>query len=108
MKRRRLLAGVGLLAVPVASCTDDADAGAGPDDADAGAGPDDTGADATTPTSTEADDAAATDRGTPTPTAAVDDLDLREANVTGVDVDAGDDYRFSVTLIHDDDASGCP
>ena len=108
MKRRRLLAGVGLLAVPAAGCTDDADAGAGTDDIGTDTGTDDTGADATTPTSTEADDAAATDRGTPTPTAAVDDLDLREANVTGVDVDAGDDYRFSVTLIHDDDASGCP
>ena len=32
MKRRRLLAGVGLLAVPAAGCTDDADAGAGSDD----------------------------------------------------------------------------
>ena len=95
MRRRRLLAGVGLLAVPAAGCTDDTDTGAGADD---------TGADATTPADAEADGAAATDGGTPTPTAAVDDLDLREANVTGVDVEAsGDGYRFSVTPIHDDD-----
>jgi len=32
------------------------------------------------------------------------DLDLREANVTGVDAArAGADWRFSVTLFHDDD-----
>ena len=104
MRRRRLLTSVGLLAVPAAGCTDDADTGAEADEADTDAGPDNVGTDATAPTSTEADDAAATDRRTPTPTAAVDDLDLREANVTGIDVEAsGDDYRFSVTLIHDDD-----
>ena len=97
MRRRRLLASVGLLAVPAADCTDDADTGAGTDG---------TGADATTPTDAEADDAAAADDGTATPTAAVDDLDLREANVTGVDVDAGGDHRFSVTLIHDDGEDG--
>ena len=96
MRRRRLLAGIGLFAVPVAGCTDDADTGAGTDGT--GARTDDADTSSATPT-----DAAATDRGTPTPTAATDDLDLREANVTGVDVDAGDDYRFSVTLVHDDD-----
>ena len=93
MRRRRLLASVGLLAVPAAGCTDDADTGAGTDDVDT---------DAMTPTDAEADDAAATDDETATPTAAGDDIDLREANVTGVDT-GGDDYRFSVTLIHDDD-----
>jgi hypothetical protein len=46
---------------------------------------------------------------TATPTGTVTDggagdLDLREANVTGVEFErSGDGYRFSVTLIHDDD-----
>ncbi len=93
MRRRRLLAGAGLLAVPAAGCTDgtDADAGAG-DDGD----PD--------PTATPESDTVATDGGTETPTPGAGDLDLREANVTGVDVDSdGGAYRFAVTLIHDDD-----
>jgi hypothetical protein len=38
-------------------------------------------------------------------TATLDSLDLREANVVGVAVEAQDDgqYRFDVTLIHDDE-----
>jgi len=90
VRRRRLLAGAGLLAVPAAGCTDDAGMGAGTDDV---------GTDA------EANDAAATDGETATPTAAGDDIDLREANVTGVNA-GGDDYRFSVTLIDDDGEDG--
>ena len=101
MRRRRLLAGVGLLAVPAAGCTDDADAGAGSDDGTTGnGGPTSTGTDTESPT-TDAATGETTQGEAVTDTEG--DLDLREANVTGVDVDAGDDYRFSVTLVHDDD-----
>ena len=50
MRRRRLLASVGLLAVPAAGCTDDADTGAGTDDVDMGAGTDDADTSSATPT----------------------------------------------------------
>lgn len=47
-----------------------------------------------------ADGAATTDDGT----SADDELDLREANVVGVEVESRDgSHRFSVTLYHDDD-----
>ena len=41
----------------------------------------------------------------PTPAASDEPLDLREANVVGVDVESrdGDSYRLAVTLYHDDD-----
>jgi len=62
---------------------------------------------------TDATDTTATDPGTETATTGgtatgggttSGDLDLREANVTAVDVeDRGGEYRFSVTLYHDDD-----
>jgi len=38
-----------------------------------------------------------------TPDTATDALDLREANVVGVAFETGENYRFSVTLFHDDD-----
>jgi len=91
VKRRQLLsAGVGLLAVAAAGCTDDAEP---TDDTDAtdGAGTETPGGDASTaePTATSTDTA---------------DLDLREANVTGVGVEEREDgYPFSVTLFHDDE-----
>jgi len=42
---------------------------------------------------------------TESPTTTTIDLDLREANVVGVEITAegGEDYRFDVTLYHDDD-----
>jgi len=91
VRRRQLLsAGVGLLAVAAAGCTDDAEP---TDDTDAtdGAGTETPGGDASTadPTATSTDTA---------------DLDLREANVTGVGVEEREDgYPFSVTLFHDDE-----
>jgi hypothetical protein len=56
------------------------------------------------PTTTGSDETPTTDDGTDGDTPASDALDLREANVVGVAVDAQDDgrYRFDVTLIHDD------
>jgi hypothetical protein len=42
---------------------------------------------------------------TESPTTTTTDFDLREANVVGVELTAedGEDYRFDVTLYHDDD-----
>ncbi|GCF12134.1 hypothetical protein Harman_00690 [Haloarcula mannanilytica] len=42
---------------------------------------------------------------TENPTTTAPDLDLREANVVGVEItdESGGDYRFDVTLYHDDD-----
>jgi hypothetical protein len=42
---------------------------------------------------------------TESPTTTTTDLDLREANVVGVEItdEGGGDYRFDVTLYHDDD-----
>ena len=86
VRRRRLLSvAAASVASGLAGCTDDPGGGEGTAD-----GP---GTDAATP---------ATDEETATGAA---DLDLREANVTGVELEARDDdtYRVSVTLIHDDD-----
>lgn len=56
-----------------------------------------------TPT-TEGGTAATTTTITGTPSGTVDDLDLREANVVGVTVEPVEgDWRFDVTLFHDDD-----
>ena len=88
--RRRLLSvAAATVAGGLAGCTDDPGSGEGT--------PVDTGTDATTPTT----DGGADD-GTATGAA---DLDLREANVTSVELEARDGgaYRFAVTLIHDDD-----
>ena len=85
LTRRRFvaLAGTPTLAA-LAGCS------ASPDDADAGV------------ESTQPTDATGTGTTTTTPTAA--SLDLREANVVGVEYDGdGESYRFSVTLYHDDD-----
>jgi len=82
--RRRLLAVVGGTLSGVAGC-------GAPQSGDGGDGgaPETTG----TPTSSTAATASATP-----------DLDLREANVVDVAVsEAGDGYRFDVTLYHDDD-----
>jgi hypothetical protein len=56
------------------------------------------------PTTTGSDETPATGGGTDGDTPASDTLDLREANVVGVAVEARGDgqYRFDVTLIHDD------
>ncbi|WP_318569324.1 hypothetical protein [Salinigranum marinum] len=57
--------------------------------------------DAATDTSTPDHDATTADERT---TAADGDLDLREANVVGIEFDSvGGGYRFDVTLYHDDD-----
>ena len=89
--RRRLLSvAAATVAGGLAGCTDDPGSGEGT--------PADSGTDAA---------ASATDGGTDdgTVTDAEGDLDLREANVTGIELEARDGgaYRFAVTLIHDDD-----
>ncbi|WP_323676520.1 hypothetical protein [Halorubellus sp. PRR65] len=100
--RRRLLATLG--AVGLAGCltgsdgTDEGLDGDGTTDADDG---DDPGSESSTA-------AEVVDDGEPATTEAAtttDGLDLREANVTGVELDAQGDgrVRFSVTLYHDDD-----
>ena len=91
MVRRRDVLSVAAATVAggLAGCIDDPGSGEGT--------PADTGTDAATP---------ATDGGTDDGTATgAADLDLREANVTGVELEArgGGAYRFAVTLIHDDD-----
>jgi hypothetical protein len=79
--RRRLLSAGGLLFVGLAGCIDGGSSG---DDTD---GPGETGTDAGTPT--DINDS---------------ELDLREANVTAVELERADGgYRVSVTLYHDDD-----
>jgi hypothetical protein len=114
--RRRLLAAIatsGLAGTGLAGCltgddgttvTDDAEEG----DAEEG-DPSTAGTDATTTAAdgeTAGDDGGTADAGgESTATGATGDLDLREANVTGVELDdqGGGDVRFSVTLYHDDD-----
>jgi hypothetical protein len=56
------------------------------------------------PTTTGSDETPTADDGTDGDTPPSDTLDLREANVVGVAVEAQGDgqYRFDVTLIHDD------
>jgi len=85
--RRRVLAGVCVAGVgAVAGCLTD----------DAG-----TAADAGTTEDGGADDGSGGPAGGAT---SADDLDLREANVVGVDLASGSEgTRFSVTLVHDDD-----
>ena len=89
MARRRDVLSVAAATVAggLAGCTDDPGSGEGTAD--------DPGTDAATP---------ATDGGTEDGTA-TGASDLREANVTGVELEARDGgaYRFAVTLIHDDD-----
>jgi hypothetical protein len=101
----RAFGGVGVLAV--AGCLgDDGDAAT---DAPPVTTTDPPGASpATTSDSTGASTPTPTDTSSPTMTDDTDtpdaELDLREANVTAVDVERTDDgYRFDVTLYHDDD-----
>ena len=112
-RRRHLLATVGAFAL--AGCltgsedTDDGDGDAGPGgsdgaDGDAGTGGTDGGDDATgsePSTADGTDGEAATTAGETT----TGDPDLREANVTGVELAAQGDgmVRFSVTIYHDDE-----
>ncbi|MEF8780687.1 MAG: hypothetical protein V5A46_08420 [Haloferacaceae archaeon] len=87
LQRRGVLAGVGLTLSGVAGCLDSPD----------GTTEESTSTDESTPTDEEAPATGTTAGGT-------DDLDLREANVTAVELERTDGgYRFSVTLIHDDD-----
>ena len=89
MRRRRLLvaASAGLAPTTVAGCLDDGPGGDGSPDSG---------------TSTRAD-GEPTDTALGTQTASAN-LDLREANVTAVEVEPkDDDDRFAVTLVHDDD-----
>ncbi|MFC7077945.1 hypothetical protein [Haloarcula halophila] len=90
--RRRLLGLVAGGLVTVAGCTESSEGDAG--------GPTATSAKQTT---TEGD--TPTDRRTEPDGTATPELDLREANVVGVTVESTDDgqYRFDVTLYHDDD-----
>ncbi len=98
-RRRTVLAGTAVALGALAGCTDggsadgDDDSGTGTDGRSDG---DDGNGDGGT------DDGGTETDGDATPS---EDLDLREANVTGVDVESEGDgeYRFSVTLYHDDD-----
>nr|WP_225317734.1 MULTISPECIES: hypothetical protein [Haloferax] len=110
MRRRTLLDTLTASLAEVAGCTspggsqpmtDETDSEATPTqtgDADTTALPDET----TDPDSTES---TVTDGGQPEDGDSAgdsDELDLREANVMAVSVEqSGDDYRFSVTLLHD-------
>jgi hypothetical protein len=104
--RRRLLVGTAAVLGALAGCTgpdgesdDSGDDGSGDD----GSGDSDRTLTGETP-ATGGGDATATDDERPAE-ATTTDLDLREANVVGVTVAAQGDgeYRFDVTLIHDDD-----
>ncbi|NHN48448.1 hypothetical protein G9464_12715 [Halostella sp. JP-L12] len=103
--RRALLAGAAGLLAALAGCST-GDGGSGGDDSDGG---DDT--DATTEPGSGTDEASnggssdEEDDADGATSADPDDLDLREANVTGVAVASEGDgeYRFDVTLVHDDD-----
>lgn len=100
---RCLLTGTGGLAA-LAGCSTD-----GP--SDGGGETTSPPADGETPTAAATDETPASDtakeQATPSPTAD-GDLDLREANVTGVTVEqvGGRTFEFSVTLYHDDDGEG--
>ncbi|MEF8856573.1 MAG: hypothetical protein V5A16_04040 [Haloplanus sp.] len=84
LTRRRTLLGTTAVVAGLAGCSTGDGSTTGDDDSGDG---DATATTTTTPTAT--DDSA---------------LDLREANVVGVEVDRRDEaYRFDVTLIHDDD-----
>jgi hypothetical protein len=114
--RRRVLAGVCVAGVgSVAGCLTGGD-GSGDDGTDADADDDGSGDAADGGGTTEdagmtggagTTEAAGTDAestGSAGGATSADDLDLREANVVGVELASGSDgTRFSVTLIHDDD-----
>ncbi|WP_226023498.1 hypothetical protein [Halomicrobium salinisoli] len=106
--RRHFLAGLAAATAALAGCGGSGDGAAATDDA----GPDSSGDASATPTAGTEDGTATadstetattTDGGGPSsPTPA---LDLREANVVGVAVgdEGGGEYRFDVTLYHDDE-----
>jgi hypothetical protein len=103
ISRRRVLAGVAVAVGGLAGCSGEPTGG---DESSP------TGATTTAPpdaTTAERDDTTAAGGGespgsTSEATTASGDLDLREANVVGVAVERRDgDYRFDVTLYHDDD-----
>ena len=114
--RRRVLAGVCVAGVASATgCLTGSD-GSGDDGTDADAGDDGSGdaadggggtEDAGTTGGAGTTEAAGTDAestGSAGGATSADDLDLREANVVGVELASGSDgTRFSVTLLHDDD-----
>ena len=95
-RRRRLLEAGGAVAALLAGCTDSSETEDAEGDDEGSAGTDD---------ATETTAAADTDDGTDRSSDSDEELALREANVTGVEVEPlGDgEYRFSVTLLHDDD-----
>ncbi|MDS0299128.1 hypothetical protein NDI76_10265 [Halogeometricum sp. S1BR25-6] len=121
--RRRFLAAFALATAGLAGCTDAPDVGTDDDDPgqvggtpspDRGTGrvgsETDTATDRETTTATTTDETTANGTGGATEsrtsaTSPQGELDLREANVVGVTVEAAGDgaYRFDVTLIHDDD-----
>ena len=100
MRRRTLLGGLSAALATVAGCTSPGGTDPMTDDTDTTQQADETEAADTTDDASETAAPAtttATDGG-------ADELDLREANVMGVTFEqSGDDYRFSVTLLHDDD-----
>jgi hypothetical protein len=107
--RRRALLAAGTATLGAATALSGCAGGGDGGDSDDGGGDGD-GADDGTDESggTAAGDGTATgsvDGAATTEEPSAEDLDLREANVTGVDVEdrGGGEYRFSVTLYHDDD-----
>ena len=88
--RRTVLATGAAFLGAVAGCADDSPSEESPTD------------DETTTETETADESETTADTTPS---SIPDLDLREANVTGVEIEPQGDgsYRFSVTLYHDDD-----
>ncbi|EMA13435.1 hypothetical protein [Haloarcula marismortui] len=100
--RRRLLSALGASLSILAGCTQfdvESEAETGQSDG--------SGSEATTAATVSETDTATvtTERATAGQTTDGEELDLREANVVGVEVsdEAGGDYRFDVTLYHDDD-----
>jgi len=109
--RRRALAAAGAALAGLAGCAESGGPTDSPSPADqSGSDGGDTGADGTDGTDDGGDSEDTAGDGNDGETATGDavgtdeDLDLREANVTGVAVDPADGgYRFEVTLYHDDD-----
>ena len=100
--RRRILYALGASLSTLAGCTQfDVESGEETGYSD-GSGSEPT----TAATASETDAATATDeRATARQTPGAEELELREANVVGIEIsdEDGSDYRFDVTLYHDDD-----
>ncbi|KAB1195998.1 MULTISPECIES: hypothetical protein [Haloferax] len=110
MRRRTLLSSFTVALAAVAGCTSPGGTEDMTDDETTAATqtPDEPSDDpATTSETTEPNGGTTTDDtggGTDDTGGGSDELDLREANVMGVSLEqSGSDYRFSVTLLHDDD-----